>query len=97
MPPLAEQRDEYAVPVVPRFTMHDKVMPAATVRVYERETDAGEGKELSVTVTLTLDVPALAGVPVMTPLDGLIASPEGRPTAFQVYGVMPPVADTVLE
>ena len=39
---------------------------------------------LSVAVTVTLDVPAVVGMPVMVPLAGLTESPAGRPVADQM-------------
>src|ERR1700685_2236197 len=38
----------------------------------------------SCTVTVTLLVPAVMGVPLIKPVPGLIASPAGRPVADQV-------------
>ena len=38
----------------------------------------------SVAVTVTEEVPAVVGVPVMAPVDGSIESPAGRPVADQV-------------
>ncbi len=49
----------------------------------------------SVTFTCTLTVPALAGVPEISPLVGLIDIPLGSPVALQLKGVVPPVAATV--
>ena len=50
----------------------------------------------SVTVTTTLLlVPAVCGVPLITPVDELIDKPDGRPVADQLYGVVPPAATTV--
>jgi hypothetical protein len=34
-----------------------------------------------------LNVPAVAGVPEITPVDALIARPAGNPLADQLYGV----------
>ena len=49
----------------------------------------------SVTVTTTVPELAPCGVPLMTPLDGSMLRPAGRPVADHVYGVVPPVAATV--
>src|SRR4051812_40176222 len=46
-------------------------------------------------VTVTLDVPAVVGVPEMTPLDALSDRPAGSPVAVQVYGAVPPEALSV--
>ena len=39
------------------------------------------GDPLSVTVTVTFDVPDVLGVPEMTPVDAAMLSPAGRPVA----------------
>jgi hypothetical protein len=54
---------------------------------------------LSVTFTVKLLVPAVVGVPEITPLDELSDRPGGRlPEAMlQVYGETPPLAVTVAE
>ena len=62
---------------------------------------AGELKAVgvveSVTVTTTLLlVPGVCGVPLITPDDGLIDKPDGRPVADQLYGDVPPAALTVV-
>jgi hypothetical protein len=53
----------------------------------------------SATLTVNVDVTAPPPtVPLMTPVPGTIASPDGRdPVVDQVYGVVPPVATTVDE
>ena len=48
----------------------------------------------SFAVTVTLVVPAADGVPETTPLLETV-KPVGSPVAVQVYGVVPPVADSV--
>ena len=52
---------------------------------------------MSVTVTVTLDGPAAAGVPEIVPVAGSIVRFAGRPVADQVYGVVPPVAARLAE
>src|SRR5580698_7086328 len=37
---------------------------------------------VSVAVTVTLEVPAVVGVPLITPVEALIDSPAGRPVAL---------------
>jgi hypothetical protein len=56
------------------------------------------GWPASVTVTVTETVPTAleAGVPVMEPVEASIVRPDGRPIALKAYGVVPPVAVTVL-
>lgn len=49
----------------------------------------------SVTVMTTVLVAAAVAVPPITPVDGSIVNPDGRPVADQVYGVTPPVAARV--
>jgi hypothetical protein len=45
------------------------------------------GVAASVTVSETLNVPAVVGVPAMSPVDALIERPAGNPLADQLYGV----------
>lgn len=47
------------------------------------------------TRTVTPLVPAVFGVPLMTPAAEIV-SPAGRPVAENVYGVAPPLAVTVV-
>lgn len=54
----------------------------------------GVGVPESATVTFTVLVPAAVGVPVICPVLGLMLSPAGNPVADQLYGCMPPSADT---
>ncbi len=52
------------------------------------------GVAASVTVTDTLPAKLTVGVPLMTPVDGLMDRPAGRPGAIQEYGCVPPAAVT---
>ena len=55
-------------------------------------------KSLSVIVVVKL--PAVVGVPVITPVDELIENagdPGGKPVALHVYGVVPPIPLIVKE
>ncbi len=52
----------------------------------------GVGDEESVTVTVTVLVPAAVGVPLICPVLALIAKPAGNPAALHVYGPVPPAA-----
>lgn len=63
-----------------------RLSPALTVVLFE-----------SVTVTLTVNVPTLVGVPVIAPVADEILSPSGSPEADQVYGGEPPVAARLTE
>jgi hypothetical protein len=53
----------------------------------------------SVTCTVNDDVPDVVGVPEMTPVDAVRLSPAGNVPAvmLQVYGVVPPVAWSIVE
>jgi hypothetical protein len=53
------------------------------------------GDELSFTVMETFEVPALVGVPLITPVELFRLRPPGKPVALHVYGVLPPVAAKV--
>src|SRR5687767_8086381 len=46
-------------------------------------------------VTVTVDTPAVVGVPVTSPVAPLMVRPAGRPVADHSYGAFPPVALTV--
>ena len=50
---------------------------------------------LPATVALTVYVPTVDGVPLMTPPVDIV-SPEGRPVADQEYEPLPPVAAKVV-
>jgi hypothetical protein len=54
---------------------------------------------VSVTLTTGVNVPDTVGVPEITPVDELIVTPAGNVPAVtdHVYGVVPPVAATVVE
>ncbi len=54
----------------------------------------GVGAAASVTVIVTLDVPAAVAVPVIWPEAASMFKPAGRPMADHVYGVVPLVAVT---
>ena len=51
---------------------------------------------LSVKVRFTAKGPLTVGVPESTPVPALRVMPVGRPVAVQLYGVMPPVAVSVV-
>jgi hypothetical protein len=51
----------------------------------------------SETVTVTWKVPEAVAVPEMTPVDGAMLRPAGRPAAVQLSGVFPPAEVTVAE
>ena len=51
----------------------------------------------SFTTTFTVNAPALAGVPVIAPVDDEILNPFGNPVADHVYGGVPPVAESEAE
>ena len=46
-------------------------------------------------VTVTVGEPAAVGVPEISPEVSSMESPAGRPVALQVYGAVPPAAETV--
>ena len=60
----------------------------------DTEADWGDAS-VSVTVTVTRNLPSVVGVPLITP--PLKLSPGGRPVADQLYGPLPPeaVSDSV--
>src|SRR6185369_9211466 len=77
-PPLAIFWPEQP-PVVPTVQLNDAVP---------------EWLALSVAVTVTFEVPAVVAVPEIVPVEELIDRPAGRPEADQVYGAVPPEADS---
>jgi len=100
VPPLACSVVEYAVPAVP---------PGSDVVVTVGGCAAAATAMLnafvpvlfaeSVTCTVNDAVPAVAGVPEITPVDAARLSPTGNVPALtlQVYGVVPPLACSVVE
>ena len=50
----------------------------------------------SFTLTITVNLPAVFGVPLMTPA-GVTVTPSGRPVTVQVYGGTPPDAVRLAE
>lgn len=50
---------------------------------------------LSVAVSFAVYVPAVLGVPLMTPVEALTLRPVGRPVAVHTYGFVPPAATIV--
>ena len=55
----------------------------------------GVGLVESVTVTVIEEVPSASGLPLIVP-DVDMERPGGNPVADQVYGVVPPLAATVV-
>ena len=51
----------------------------------------------SLTCALTLNEPAVVGVPVIWPVEEFRVNPAGSPNALHVYGGVPPVADRAAE
>lgn len=62
------------------------------------EADWGDGCDESVTLMVADAVPAAPeeGVPLIEPLELLMANPPGRLAAVNVYGVVPPVTRIAL-
>lgn len=97
MPPVAAIVAEYGVPTVPLGNDAVVIVSSAgapIVKLSVFDAVCGVGDDESVTVTVTVLVPAAVGVPVICPVLGLIVKFAGKPAALQVYGVVPPVAAT---
>ena len=98
VPPLACSAVEYAVPVVPPGS--DVVMTigggAATVML---KVLVPVLLAASFTCTVNDTVPAVVGVPEITPVDATKFNPAGNVPALtlQLYGVVPPLACSVVE
>ena len=57
-----------------------------------------EAPALSITLSVNPYVPRAVGVPEIKPCDPLSVSPGGRdPASDQLYGGLPPVAESVIE
>ena len=101
MPPDTEMVCEYAVPVVPFGSELVPMTSGATEAVTVIESDCESvnfGEDESATCTVKVDVAAVVGVPEMTPAL-LRLRPVGRlpEVTVQAYGVLPPVATSVVE
>ena len=72
--------------------------PPATI-IDKARCDVRCGDPLSATCAVNANVPALVGVPAMTPVDAFRVTPPGRlpATMLQLYGVVPPVAARACE
>ncbi len=65
----------------------------ATIKVATGKVVLTAGVSLSVTLTVKLYVPDVAGVPLMAPVVALIDIHAGAPTSEYEYGVVPPPAE----
>jgi hypothetical protein len=95
VPPLAFTAPLYAKPMTP-LGRDEVVIARAAPIVKESVLDTLRcvGVVASVTVTVTLLVPAVVGLPEIWPDEAFIVSPAGNPLADQAYGVVPPAAVT---
>jgi hypothetical protein len=97
VPPEAASVAEYETPTLAAGSVAVVIVKAGfTVRVNVFEPIKWVGVVESVAVTVTELVPA-TGVPEITPVVELMLSSAGKPLADHVYGVTPPVAETVVE
>ena len=98
IPPDAAKLAAYAVPTVPLGA--DAVVianaAAAMVMVKDFVTTAGAfgapnggGGPVSFTVALTVNLPAVVGLPLMAPA-AVAVKPGGKPVTVQEYGPVPP-------
>ncbi len=84
VPPLAVKVAEYGVPTMPDGGFPVMVSCGAAI-VMENGCGVEVAPRLSFTVTLKLNLPAVVGVPPITPLDGSSARPPGSaPEAVQL-------------
>ncbi len=96
-PPWAARLAEYAAPAVPpgsALVVIDGITATASESVFDAVWCIGV--VASVTVIVTLLVPAADGIPVIWPVAGSMLRFAGRPDADHTYGVAPPVALTVV-
>jgi hypothetical protein len=75
------------------------VTAAATVRLNDCVAVCAVGEVASVTLTVKVKEPDAVGVPVIVPLDAASVRPAGSAPELmlQLYGVVPPVAPSVVE
>lgn len=100
VPPVACIAAEYAVPSVAHGSDEDEIAsgfvvePALAATVIDIVADAvNAGLLASLTVTVKLNAPLVAGVPPIMPPDEIERPPGNRPPVIdQAYGAVPPVA-----
>jgi hypothetical protein len=104
VPPLAASVVEYAVPTCPDGTeavvICSAVTAAATVRVNDlvAVSALGFGVVESVTFAAKLKEPDTVGVPEIVPAEDSVRPPGNAPESMlQLYGVVPPLAASVVE
>jgi hypothetical protein len=102
VPPLAASVVEYAVPTCPAGTelvvICTGVTAAATVSVNDFVAVCAVGVVESVTFVVKLKEPDAVGVPEIVPVADRVRPPGKAPELrLQLYGVVPPVAVSVVE
>jgi hypothetical protein len=99
VPPVADTVvDVYAAPTVPEGSAAGPMMASVTPTVSEYVlVTTADAVSIAVTTTLKGLPVAVVGVPVIVPVPALMLKPAGSPVADQVYGAVPPVADTVVD
>jgi hypothetical protein len=102
VPPLAASVVEYAVPTRPDGTdvvvICTAATAAATVRVNDLVAVSAVGLVESVTLAVKLKEPDAVGVPEMVPAEDNVRPPGKAPEPMlQLYGVVPPLAASVIE
>ena len=104
VPPLAASVVEYTVPACPDGTealvICTPVTAAATVRVNDLVAVSafGFGVVESVTLAVKLKEPDAVGVPEIAPAEDSVRPPGSAPELMlQLYGVVPPLAASVIE
>jgi hypothetical protein len=95
-PPVAASVCEYATPIWPFGTLVVVITRSGGITIDRAFVAVSAGACESVTLTVKLEVPAVVGVPEITPPE-LKESPAGRlpELSDQLYGVTPPVAVSV--
>jgi hypothetical protein len=102
VPPVAASVVEYAVPTCPEGTevvvICTGVTAAATVSVNDFVAVCVVGVVESATLAVKLNEPEAVGVPEIVPFAAMFNPPGRTPELMlQVYGVVPPVAASVVE
>src|SRR5579885_147983 len=95
VPPVALAVNAYATFAVPVAKALVVIASGCTIVICKFPVALICGFVESFTVMVAVLLPAIVGVPLMTPVVALMVKPAGNPVADQLYGVVPPVALTV--
>ena len=95
-PPLAARETVYGTVNTP-WGSTEVVIPSGIALTSSGKVSVTLTAVDPVTFTVTVDVPTVVGIPVISPVLGSMFAHTGRPVADHVYGFSPPVAVRVVE